>query len=124
MNDQMNELVQFSPFAGDLYLQTVPGQTSRKVEHENDIHAADGQDRSMYAYAPMSGCPDPKQCQVLMVLRNDDSQEGAQKLLVDLKLQGLAEAEHFLILFPNPQHGGWNYREDASLDNDMDFLGR
>ena len=40
MNDKMNELVQFSPYAGRLFLETVSGETNKKVEHENDVHAA------------------------------------------------------------------------------------
>lgn len=124
MNDQMNELVQFSPFAGSLFLETVPGEASKKVEHENDVHAADGLERAMYIYAPKSGCPDPKQCQVLMVLRGDDSEASARTLLEELKLAQLAEREHFFILFPNPAAGGWNYNADPKRENDMDFLGR
>ena len=101
MNDQMNELTQFSPYAGQLVLETVPGETSRKVEHENDVNAADGADRSMYVYAPVSGCPDPKQNQVLMVLRNCTCENSARKVMEELGLDKLAEKEHFLLLFPN-----------------------
>lgn len=122
MNDPMNELVQFSSVAGSLYLETVAGETSRKIEHENDVSAADGADRSMYAYAPRSGCPDAKQCQVLMVLRDSPDEASAQALLDDLGLAEIAEREHFLILFPNPAEGGWNYDCDPARDNDGEFL--
>ena len=84
MNDQMNELVQFSPVAGALFLESVSGETSRKIEHENDVHAADGQDRSMYIYAPKSGCPDAKQAQILMVsggFSAGDEPEGSGKFI-------------------------------------------
>ena len=124
MNDQMNELVQFSPVAGALFLESVSGETSRKIEHENDVHAADGQDRSMYIYAPKSGCPDAKQAQILMVLRDDTSEASAQALLEELALAELAEQEHFLILFPNPTAQGWNYSADPARESDGDFLGR
>lgn len=124
MNDKMNELVQFSPFAGRLFLETVSGETNQKVEHENDVHAADGADRTMYAYAPKSGCPDPKQAQVLMVLRSTGDEASAQELLDRLGLRTLAEEEHFLLLFPNPTESGWNYAEDPNRDDDMEFLGR
>ena len=90
MNDQMNELTQFSPYAGQLILETVPGETSRKVEHENDVNAADGADRSMFVYAPASGCPDAKQAQVLMVLRDCGCQGSAQALMEELGLAELA----------------------------------
>lgn len=122
MNDQMNELTQFSPYAGQLVLETVPGETSRKVEHENDVNAADGADRSMYVYAPASGCPDPKQNQVLMVLRNCTCENSARKVMEELGLDKLAEKEHFLLLFPNPTEEGWNYDNDPARDSDIDFL--
>ena len=124
MNDKMNELVQFSPVAGRLVLENVPGRASQKVEHENDIHAANGTDRTMYVYAPVSGCPDAKQNQVLIVLRDEDSAQSAEALLDRLGLRKLSEEEHFLVLFPNPAASGWNYKEEMCYDNDMDFLGR
>lgn len=124
MIDNMNELTQFSACAGKLVLENVPGETSQKVEHENDIHAADGSDRTMYAYAPISGCPDPKQTQILMVLRDQDSEVSARELMKKLGLDKLAEEKHFLLLFPNPQEGGWNFAENPAKENDMDFLGR
>lgn len=124
MNDPMNPLVQFSPFAGTLYAETVPGETSRTVEYENDVHAAAGNSRTMYCYAPRSGCPDPKQTQVLMVLRKGDDQASAESVMKTLGLDHLAEQEHFLLLFPNPGPGGWNYTNDPERDNDMDYLVR
>ena len=33
------------------------------------------------------------------------------------------EQEHFILLFPDPQEGGWNYDCDPGRD-DMDFLNR
>lgn len=122
MNDSLNELTQYAPSAGTLVLENVAGETSRKVEHENDVHAADGTDRTMYAFAPRSGCPDPKQTQVLMVLRDDADQVSAQKLLTDLGLDTLAEQEHFLILFPNPSPRGWNYTDAPDQESDIDYL--
>lgn len=120
----MNELVQFSPLAGKLTLVTVSGETSKKVEHENDVHAADGADRTMFAYASVSGCPDAKQNQILMVLRDEDTAESAEALMESLGLKDLCEQEHFLLLLPNPQKNGWNYNETPGRDNDMAFLGR
>ena len=124
MNDQMNELVQFSPLAGTLVLETVTGQTTNKIEYENDVRVVAGQDRTMFCYAPKSGCPDSKQTQVLMALREDDGESSAQEMLTRLKLDQLAEEEHFIILFPNPAEGGWNGSNDAARENDMDFLVR
>lgn len=122
MNDPMEPLVQFSPFAGKLTELTVPGKTSRQVEHENDVFAADGAERTMFCYAPRSGCPDAKQNQVLFVLRENCDLASAQELMNRLKLDELAEKEHFLLLFPNPLRQGWNYREDPDQDNDIDYL--
>lgn len=124
MNDKMNELVQFSPYAGTLYLENVAGETSKKIEHENDVKAGNGSDRTMYAYAPKSGCPDPKQGQVLMVLRDESDEASAQDLMEKLGLAQLAEEKNFLLLFPNPTETGWNYNNDTDRENDMDFLVR
>ncbi|MGN0977272.1 MAG: alpha/beta hydrolase family esterase [Faecousia sp.] len=122
MYDPMEPLVQFSPFAGRLKELTVPGETSKEVEHENDVYAADGAARTMLCYAPRSGCPDAKQTQVMFVLRQDASTESAQELMERLELDRLAEKEHFLLLFPNPTQLGWNYLEESDRDNDMDYL--
>ncbi|MCD8018373.1 MAG: prolyl oligopeptidase family serine peptidase [Clostridiales bacterium] len=122
MNDKMNPLEQFSPFAGELTEELVPGETTKKIEHENAVIAASGSDRTMYCYAPKSGCPASKQTQILMVLRDDASRDSAEKLLKEWELDKLAEEEHFLLLFPNPVKGGWNYDNAADRENDMDFL--
>lgn len=124
MNDTMNELTQFSPYAGTLFLEKVPGEAKSQVEFENDVSFQTGLDRAMYAYAPKSGCPDPKQCQVLMVLREGSDRESATSVMKELGLDALAEEEHFLLLFPNPAEKGWNYTGDPARDNDMDFLAR
>lgn len=124
MIDNMNELTQFSPHAGKLFLQAVAGDISGRREAENNAVAAAGTERSMYCYAPQSGCPDAKQCQVVMVLRDGSDEASAQALLTSLELDKLAEEKHFLLLFPNPKTGGWNYDEDASRESDMDYLVR
>lgn len=124
MNDQMNPLVQFSPVAGHIVVESVPGEANKTLEQENDVHAGNGADRAMFCYAPKSGCPDPKQTQVLMVLRNDSSEESAAECIRRLGLDTLAEKEHFLLLFPNPTEQGWNYNNDATRENDMDYLVR
>ncbi len=122
MYDSMEPLAQFSPYAGQLTQLVVPGETSKKVEHENDVFAADGSERTMFCYAPRSGCPDAKQTQVLFVLREEASLESAQALMEQLELNTLAEQEHFLLLFPNPGPGGWNYADEASRESDIDYL--
>jgi len=124
MNDKMEPLVQFSPFAGRLTEEIVPGEVSQQVEFENDVHSGSGRDRSMWCYAPKSGCPDSKQTQVLFVLRDGSDCDSAQRILDELKLAELAEEEHFLILLPNPVDGGWNWENDPGRENDMDFLVR
>ncbi len=91
MNDKMNELTQFSPLAGELVLETVPGKDLKQTEYENEVNVVDGQDRSMYVYAPKSGCPDPKQGQVLMVLRSENTEESANELVQLYQLDKLAE---------------------------------
>jgi len=120
----MNELTQHAPHAGTLFLQKVTGDLSGRWEPENEAEAKAGAERSMYGYVPVSGCPHPKQCQVLMVLRNSDTEQSAYDVMKELKLDELAEDRNFLLLFPNPTERGWNYTADSSKESDIDFLVR
>lgn len=124
MNDRMEELVQFSQLAGTLVLESVAGESNQKIEYENEVRVQAGIDRTMFLYAPKSGCPDSKQCQVLMVLREGGDEASAQEALTKLELDRLAEDQHFIVLFPNPADSGWNYVNDPAQDNDTDFLVR
>lgn len=118
MFDAMEPLVQFSPLAGRLVEEIVPGEANTKAEFENDMAAANGTDRTMFGYAPLSGCPDSKQTQVLFVLRDGSGAASAQAVMDGLGLAQLAEEQHFLLLFPNPAAEGWNSA------GDIDFLSR
>lgn len=122
--DSMDELVQHSRYAGQLFLQPVPGDISARQEAENNAEAGTGRDRSMYAYAPRSGCPHPKQCPVVMVLGADASEESARRTMARLGLDKLAEEQHVPVLFPTPTEGGWNYQLDPRRENDLDYLVR
>ena len=124
MRNDANPLVCFSPFGGELVEEVVEGTTSGYLNPENDVDVSVSCDRSMFAYVPASGCPHPKQGQVLMVLRDEASKESAQALLDGLGLAALAEDRHFVVLFPNPLEGGWNYDADPARDDDADFLVR
>ncbi len=124
MRDFMNEIEKFSPFGGELILETVAGTTNKMKVAENSVDTSAGDDRDMYSYVPASGCPDAKQCQILMVLRSESTKESAEKVLHDLELDKLAEERHFVVLFPNPQEAGWNYKEEAGRDDDCAFLVR
>ena len=122
MLDRMNELTQYAPHAGTLFLQKVSGDISGRREAENEANAARGSERTMYGYVPVSGCPHPKQCQVVMVLRNEASEESAYKVMKMYGLDDLAEDRNFLLLFPNPTEDGWNTTDDPSRESDIDFL--
>lgn len=124
MVDKMNELIQHSKYEGTLFLQPVTGDISGRREAENNAVAGAGQERTMYAYAPKSGCPHPKQCQVLMVLRDGTDEASAKAVMEKYHLDALAEEKNFLLLFPNPVGQGWNYNDDAGCENDMDYLVR
>ena len=113
MNDQMNPLAQFSPKAGVLTEVIVSGAAEQVIEFENDMEVAKGADRTMFCYAPLSGCPDAKQTQVLYVLRNEYSRESAEALMERLQIRELSEQEHFIVLFPNPAEGGWKYNSGS-----------
>lgn len=124
MVDKMNELIQHSKYEGTLFLQPVAGDISGRREAENNAVAGAGQECTMYAYAPKSGCPHPKQCQVLMVLRDGTDEASAKAVMEKYHLDALAEEKNFLLLFPNPVGQGWNYNDDAGCENDMDYLVR
>ena len=124
MIDGMNERVQHRKYSGKLFLQSVAGDISGRREAENNAEAGAGRERSMYAYVPLTGCPHPKQCQVLMVLRNADDEASALQAMEKYHLDNLAEEKGFLLLFPNPMPSGWNYSEDPKYENDMDYLVR
>ena len=124
MVDKMNELIQHSKYEGTLFLQPVAGDISGRREAENNAVAGAGQERTMYAYAPKSGCPHPKQCQVLMVLRDGTDEASAKAVMEKYHLDALAEEKNFLLLFPNPVGQGWNYNDDAGCENDMDYMVR
>ena len=122
MLDRMNELTQHAPHAGTLFLQKVSGDISGRREAENDVNAAKGSERTMYGYVPVSGCPHPKQCQVVMVLRNEATEESAYNVMKMYGLDDLAEDKNFLLLFPNPTEDGWNVTDDPARESDIDFL--
>lgn len=124
MKTVFDPIAQRSPFAGRLVREVVSGATSGKLNPENDVDVAASHDRDMFVYVPTSGCPHAKQTQVLMVLRSDASEESAQSALEELGIAELAEKKHFIVVFPNPEQGGWNFSLDASRDNDADFITR
>ena len=124
MLDTLEEIERFSLFGGELIEETVGGDNNTFVTAENSVFTEKGSDRTMYAYVPASGCPDAKQCQVFMVLRNENTKESAEVLMKKLKLDQLAEERHFILLFPNPTNEGWNYEEDESREDDLSFLVR
>lgn len=123
MTDQFNEIVAFSPFGGQLIREEVKGSTPNRVEMENVLAVKGGSDRDMFVYVPASGCPDAKQCQVLMVLREDAEEQSARTAMEAYELGRLAEERHFILVFPNPASEGWRTAGDG-LDEDMDYLSR
>ena len=124
MRKDMNPLVSKSPFAGTLVEEQVPGATSGNLNPENNVETGRGQDRTMFVYVPRSGCPHPKQTKVLMVLRDEATEESAQALLDGLGIAELAEEGHFVVVFPNPLADGWNYSLDEAREDDAAFIVR
>ena len=124
MKETTSVLEKFSPYGGELILEDVSGLTSGNLNPENNVDTKQGNDRNMYSYVPISGCPHAKQTQVLMVLRNSSSKQSAEELMNDLKLKELAEDRHFVLLFPNPSESGWNYNQDKDKEDDKAFLVR
>lgn len=120
----MNPIVQSSPAAGRLVRFDVPGSVSSKPNPENEVDLVEGEERSAFVYVPVSGCPHPKQTQVVYVLRGDATRESAEDALSFLGLAGLAEREHFVVVLPNPLEEGWNFAREPSHDDDSGFLAR
>ena len=123
MIDRFNEIVAFSPFGGQLIREEVKGAAPKRVEMENVLAVKGGGDRDMFVYVPASGCPDAKQCQVLMVLRDDGQEGSARAAMETYELAKLAEDRHFILVFPNPAPGGWRTSGNG-LEEDMDCLSR
>ncbi len=124
MRNDYEPLVQRSALAGVLARETVSGLTSGVLNPENNVEVKAGSDRTMLVYVPESGCPHPKQTQVLVVLRNESGENSAKQLLSDLGLARLAEDRHFVVVFPEPTADGWNYIGDVSREDDADFIVR
>lgn len=121
MNDTMNEITAFSPFGGRLVLEEVKGAQERANVPENSIETKAGDDRSMYVYVPASGCPDAKQTQVVMFLRDGADEASAQAAMKEYGLDALAEKEHFVLAFPNPRQSGWSERDAEDMDYNQQF---
>ena len=120
----MNPLVQVSPAGGQLVYAPVAGTVGGAPNPENEVEAKEGAERSMYVYAPASGAPHPKQAAVLYVLRDGADEASARKTVAALALDVLAEANHLIVVLPNPAAGGWNYAQDPAREDDAAFLVR
>lgn len=120
----MSNNIQMPECAGSLVEVEVPGQIAGAPNPENEVDIAEGKNRTMFVYAPASGCLHPKQTQVLYVYRDDATKESAQELLDSLGIIEIAEREHCLVILPNPYPNGWNYKLDAERDSDAAFFVR
>lgn len=123
MIDQFNEITAFSPLGGQLIREDVKAGMPNRNEPENVLAAKGGSDRDMFVYVPSSGCPDAKQCQLLMVLRDDAGEDSARAAMEHYGLAKLAEDRHFILVFPNPTAEGWRC-SGSGLEEDMDCLPR
>ena len=121
MLDRFNEITAFSPYGGQLIRETVTGRTGGRYEPENELLVREGEARDMFVYVPASGCPDAKQCQVLMVLRDESGEDSARQAMDTYGLAELAEDRHFILVFPEPGPEGWDH---AGGEEDMDYLSR
>lgn len=104
MNDTMNEITAFSPFGGRLVLEEVKGAQERANVPENSIETKAGDDRSMYVYVPASDCPDAKQTQVVMFLRDGADEASAQAAMQEYGLDAAGGKGAFLC-WPSPIRG-------------------
>ncbi len=56
---------------------------------------------------------------LITVLTDQDGEAQARALLGDASFCELADKQRFLLLFPNPKDGKWNWELDASLPDDL-----
>jgi poly(hydroxyalkanoate) depolymerase family esterase len=122
MIDTMNDITEFSPFGGRLVSEEVKGTIADQKVPENSVKTNQGCDRDMFVYVPASGCPDAKQAQVVMVLRDGLDEQSAADLMKAYRLDDLAEKKHFILVFPNMGVEGWNYASDPNREDDVDYL--
>lgn len=124
MIDNMNEICAFSPFGGQLIREEVRGRQANANVPENTIAVQEGADRDMYVYVPASGCPDAKQAQVVLFLREGGDEQSAREAMTAYGLDKLAEEKHFILVFPSPRPEGWNYTADPAREDDTAFFSR
>ena len=124
MIDNMNEITQFSPYGGKLVKEKVKGEINPQFIPENGVKTDAGNDRDMFVYIPVAACPDAKQAQVLMVLRDGTCEQSAYDTMKEYSLDTLAEEKHMVLVFPNAGVQGWNYQGEKEREDDGAYLVR
>ena len=75
--------------------------------------------RSMYVLYPAGDRLSCYENTLITILREDDSDTLPKSLLVDADFCKLADQQRFLLLFPNPMDGCWNWELDPDQRDDL-----
>jgi len=78
--------------------------------------------RSMYVIYPDGDRLSCYENTLITVLRDSDSIEGVKALLADAAFCELANKQRFVMLFPNPVNGRWNWDMDETQRDDLNDL--
>jgi len=75
--------------------------------------------RSMYVLYPAGDRLSCYENTLITILREDDSDALPKSLLADVDFCALADAQRFILLFPNPIGGTWNWELDPAQRDDL-----
>lgn len=75
--------------------------------------------RSMVALYPEGDRLSCYENTLITILRENDSEDEIRALMADPEFCKLANAQRFVLLFPNPVHGSWNWDLDETLPDDL-----
>jgi poly(3-hydroxybutyrate) depolymerase len=84
-----------------------------------DLIKYDGIGRSMYALYPDGDRLSCYENTLITILRENDSEEDIKALLAIVDFCELANKQRFVILFPNPLNGRWNWDMNEDQQDDL-----
>lgn len=77
--------------------------------------------RTAYIYYPGMPIHSEKKVCSITVVRPEDTEESVNRLLQN-GLQQLAEKEHLILCFPNPEKDGWHWKKGSECNSDIQHI--
>lgn len=77
--------------------------------------------RTAYQYIPSKAYASV-QTSTITVLRRGNDEKSAKEIVEKFGLIELSEKYHFILILPNSENDGWNYKQDPSKSDDVHFL--